>query len=239
MDPVVKIIYDNCTENPELKAGWGFSALIERGSKKILFDTGNDKEAFFSNLEKMEIDYRQITDVVFSHKHKDHTTGSKEILSLLNPHVKIYLPTGFPQKNIPKYLQVEMVEDIAEIDRGIFSIVLKGGLFLYEQSIVMETEKGLIIMTGCCHPGIIQTLQEVQKRSNRPIHLVLGGLHLFQKSQKFIRGIVKEMHSLQVMKVAPCHCSGSYALEEFEKTYGTNFYKIGTGSVLTKEEIYG
>jgi metal-dependent hydrolase (beta-lactamase superfamily II) len=40
----IKIIYDNSKENPNLQEGWGFSAYIDIGSRKILFDTGNDQK---------------------------------------------------------------------------------------------------------------------------------------------------------------------------------------------------
>jgi 7,8-dihydropterin-6-yl-methyl-4-(beta-D-ribofuranosyl)aminobenzene 5'-phosphate synthase len=76
---IFRVIYDNCKENKELQEGWGFSALIEIADRKILFDTGNDRNAFFFNIEKMGIDLKQITDVVFSHKHDDHIAGCIEI----------------------------------------------------------------------------------------------------------------------------------------------------------------
>jgi len=77
----IKIIYDNKKENPAMQEGWGFSCLIDLSDKKILFDTGANKAAFFSNLEQLAIQPETITDVVFSHQHDDHITGLEDVLN--------------------------------------------------------------------------------------------------------------------------------------------------------------
>ncbi len=107
------------------REGWGFSALIETGSRKILFDTGNDKEAFFSNVEKMGIDLSKITDIVFSHKHDDHITGCEEVLEKLPDHCNVYFRKGYPSKKVPKSLQIHKVKDFVEIDKNVYSMALK------------------------------------------------------------------------------------------------------------------
>ena len=63
-----------------MQEGWGFSCLVEVGNRKILFDRGADKEAFFANLQQLRVSLEEITDVVFSHKHSDHVAGLQEIL---------------------------------------------------------------------------------------------------------------------------------------------------------------
>jgi len=229
----ITILYDNCKENRELQEGWGFSALVETSHRKILFDTGNDRDAFFSNIEKLGIDCGEITDVVFSHKHSDHVAGCKEILEKMRQDCRVYLPKGFPSKRVPSHLQIQKVSDFQEIDDNLFSLVLKGGIFLYEQSLILQTEKGLIIMTGCAHPGITNILEAAQKRLKAPLYLVLGGFHLFRKNGRSVEGVVRQFQSLGVSKVAPCHCSGERAIKKFQEAYQHDFYTIGTGSVLT------
>ena len=229
----IKILYDNCKENNALQEGWGFSLLLETKDRKILFDTGNDLNAFFSNTEKMGFDYIKITDVVFSHKHADHVAGCKDILERLQDNTRVYLPKGFPLKKIPQKLQVQYVSDFLEIDENLFSIVLKGGLFLYEQSLILQTEKGLIVITGCAHPGIVNILNAAQNKLKKPIYLALGGFHLFRKNHSFIQKVIDEFKSLQVKKAAPCHCSGPQTILQFQKAYQEDFCKIGTGSILS------
>jgi 7,8-dihydropterin-6-yl-methyl-4-(beta-D-ribofuranosyl)aminobenzene 5'-phosphate synthase len=229
----ISIIYDNCKENSDFQEGWGFSALLEIGQRKILFDTGNDRNAFFSNSEKMDIDCGEITDVIFSHKHHDHVAGCKEILEKMRDSCRLYLPKGFPSKIVPQNLQIQKVLDFQEIDKNLFSMVLKGGIFLYEQSLILQTEKGLIIVTGCAHPGIIKILESAQKRLKAPLYLILGGFHLFRKSSHFIEKTLNKFQDLGVKKVAPCHCSGELTIRRFQEVYKDNFYKIGTGSRLS------
>lgn len=229
----IKILYDNCKENKELQEGWGFSALIETDSKKILFDTGNDRNAFFFNIEKMNIDLSEVTDVVFSHKHKDHVTGCTEILEKLQENCRVFIPRGFPTKIVPRNLQIQKVSDFQEIEKNAFTMVLKGGFFLYEQFLILRSEKGLIIITGCAHPGIIRILEAAQKKLQAPIYLVLGGFHLFRKNCSIIEEIVDTFQALHVAKAAPCHCSGEKTIKKFQDAYQQNFFKLGTGSVLT------
>ncbi|MGC1878866.1 MAG: MBL fold metallo-hydrolase [Rhabdochlamydiaceae bacterium] len=229
----IKIIYDNCKENKDLQEGWGFSAIVETDHRKILFDTGNDRNAFLSNIEKMGIDLREITDVMFSHKHDDHIAGCREILEKLQENCRVYLPKGFPSKMVPQNLLIQKISDFRELEKGIFSIVLKGGIFLHEQSLILQTEKGLVIITGCAHPGIINILEAAQKRLNAPLYLILGGFHLFRKNCCSIEEIVTKFQALEVKKVAPCHCSGELTIGQFQEAYQQDFYKIGTGSVLT------
>lgn len=229
----IRIIYDNCKESKDLQEGWGFSALIETGDRTMLFDTGNDRDAFFSNTEKMGIDYRKITDVIFSHKHRDHVAGCKEILGKLSENCRVFLPKGFPSKIVPQNLQTQKVSDFQEIEKNVFSLVLKGGFFLYEQSLVLKTENGLVVITGCAHPGIINILETAQKKFNAPIYLVLGGFHLFRKNCRFVENVVNKFQALGIKKVAPCHCSGKLTIGRFQEAYQEDFYKIGTGTVLT------
>lgn len=230
----IKIIYDNCKENHHLQEDWGFSALIETGHRKLLFDTGNNRNIFFSNLEKMDIRLDEITDVIFSHKHSDHITGCKEILGKLQRNSRVFLPKGFPLKEVPRqYLQIQKVSDFIEIDTNIYSMPLKGGFLWQEQSLILDTVKGLVIMTGCAHPGIVNIIKTSKAKLNKSIYLVLGGFHLFRENNQFIDDVVSEVQSLKVEKVAPCHCSGQYAIQKFQNVYCNNFYKVGAGTILT------
>lgn len=237
MKPIaIKILYDNCRTNKEFQEGWGFSCLVDLGFRKILFDTGADTQAFFSNLRKFDIQCEEITDVIFSHKHSDHIAGFEEVIGKLKKGSRLFLPKKFPTKKVPSTIHAEIVEDFKEIDAGIYSFVLKGGFFLYEQALVIETQKGLVIITGCAHPGIIRLLQEVQKRLNRSIHLVLGGFHLFRSKQSQIDEIVSQFKALKVEIAAPCHCTGNLAIERFHQAFQDSFCKIGTGTILTLSE---
>lgn len=230
---MIKIIYDNCKTSEEFQEGWGFSALVETSDHKILFDTGNDRDAFFSNAAKMGIDLGQVTGMVFSHKHADHVAGCYEILAKLPQGCPVYLPRGFPHKKIPPTMQVQVNSDLLEVGKNLFVLTLRGGLFLYEQVLVLKVPQGLVVVTGCAHPGITKILEVVEARLGGPLYLVLGGFHLFRKQESFAQKVVDQFQRLQVKKVAPCHCSGKHTIASFEKAYKGDFEKVGAGTVLT------
>jgi 7,8-dihydropterin-6-yl-methyl-4-(beta-D-ribofuranosyl)aminobenzene 5'-phosphate synthase len=74
-----------------MKKDWGFAALVEVGGKRILFDTGNDRDLFAANVKAKGIDLTKLDFVVLSHRHSDHMAGLAHVLSV-NPNVKIYAP---------------------------------------------------------------------------------------------------------------------------------------------------
>jgi len=74
-----------------MKMDWGYSALVEIGGRRILFDTGNNSEIFAHNVAALGVDLRRLDCVVISHRHGDHTDGLRHVLSV-NPSVTIYVP---------------------------------------------------------------------------------------------------------------------------------------------------
>ena len=87
----VTILYDAFGESKGLTKDWGFSALVEHNGKRILFDTGNDAARFEHNVKALAVDLTKLDFVVVSHRHSDHTTGLKYVLSV-NPNVTVYVP---------------------------------------------------------------------------------------------------------------------------------------------------
>ena len=87
----VTILYDAFGKDAAMKKDWGFSALVEVAGKRILFDTGNDRNIFADNVKASGVDLTNLDFVVLSHRHSDHMGGLSHVLSV-NPKVKIYAP---------------------------------------------------------------------------------------------------------------------------------------------------
>jgi 7,8-dihydropterin-6-yl-methyl-4-(beta-D-ribofuranosyl)aminobenzene 5'-phosphate synthase len=236
MSVTISVLYDNRCDNRHLQEGWGFSALIDFAGCKILFDTGGDPSAFTGNAEKMQVDFQKITHLLFSHRHWDHISGLKELTDKLSTNTALYVPKTFPwllRKRASAKLKTTVVKSIEQIAPDIYCMVLPGGFWLHEQVLVLQTPKGLGIITGCAHPGIIHILQQAQNRFKQNISFVLGGFHLLYQPAHQSADVIKAFQTLGVQKVAPCHCSGDHLIRQFQEAYGPEFYKIGTGSVLS------
>ncbi len=101
----VTILYDAFGESTEMTKDWGFSALVEHAGKRILFDTGNNAAIFEHNVKALRVDLTKLDFVVISHRHTDHASGLRYVLSV-NPNVTVYVPSdganGFGGVTIPK-----------------------------------------------------------------------------------------------------------------------------------------
>jgi len=99
----ITILYEAFGKPSILKKDWGYSALIEYGRKRILFDTGNSAQWLKHNVEALGIDLKELDFAVLSHRHGDHTSGLSYLLSV-NPDVAIYTPyevSGFGSPVLP------------------------------------------------------------------------------------------------------------------------------------------
>lgn len=77
-------LYDAFGATAALEKDWGYSALVDYGGRRILFDTGNDAGIFERNVRRLGVDLRRLDAVVISHRHGDHTTGLSHLLAV-NP----------------------------------------------------------------------------------------------------------------------------------------------------------
>jgi len=191
----ITIVYDNCATKQSLKTGWGFSCLIETEDKApILFDTGADGATLFYNMEELGINPRDIGVIVISHAHGDHTGGLWDILAV-NRSAEIYVPASLGASIRGR--KVTAVKGRLPISDKVFSTGELGGV---EQSLVLNTDKGIVVVTGCSHPGVSAVLDAASEFGE--VFGIVGGLHGFSDFDR-LRGL-----SL----ICPCHCT-QYKLE--------------------------
>ncbi|MBN2059704.1 MAG: MBL fold metallo-hydrolase [Deltaproteobacteria bacterium] len=229
------IVYDNNISKKGLTSAWGFSCLIILSQKFILFDTGGDPSILLENMEEMDIDPEKLDSVVLSHVHWDHVGGLSALLGIQKRPIIAYLPKSFPD-NFKKQVAL-MGADVKEIggslmiDNGVYTTG-ELGLSIKEQSLVLKTVNGLVIITGCAHPGIVEIVDHAKKLFKEDVYLLIGGFHLTGKSTKEITAIVEQLDKLNVKRVAPCHCSGNTARDLFKRHYGNNYIECGVGLLL-------
>lgn len=217
-----------------MKADWGFSVVIMGLGKEILFDTGTKPEIFDSNFRQSGLDISKIDILVFSHEHGDHTGGLSSFVKM-----KTGIPVVFPysfsaefKQDLKKYgLTPLLVKDPAMICRHLYT----SGEFDFsipEQALVLDTKKGLVVMTGCAHPGIIEMLKEMKSKFNKNIYMVFGGFHLLNKTDKEMDSIIADMKSLGVVKCGATHCTGEKQIKMFNEAFGDNYFELGAGNTI-------
>jgi 7,8-dihydropterin-6-yl-methyl-4-(beta-D-ribofuranosyl)aminobenzene 5'-phosphate synthase len=233
---VITTVYDNYAVDTRLTKSWGFAAAVVFPAATILFDTGGDSSILLANMRQMKIDPKGVHAVVISHIHGDHLDGLQGLLAQ-NSEVRAFIPAAFPDsvRNMIRATGADFVDVTGPIE-VIPGVSATGPLGdgLDEQALVVETNAGLVVMTGCAHPGIVHVVKEAHdQRLGQPIALVMGGFHLLSADAADVAGIIDSFRRLGVKKVAPSHCTGDAARSQFRKAYGPDFIEGGAGMILS------
>jgi len=207
----ITIIYDNeifkdTKDTRGLRVGWGFSCFIQIKDKNILFDTGWDGDILISNMKKLGIDPQDIDLVVISHSHWDHSGGIAKISSL-NKDLKIYVPQSFSERlkrEIKKRSELyEVSSSASKICTQVYTtgeiegsyLIRKTRTYIKEQSLIIFSKKGLVVISGCAHSGVDKILKSASKFGK--VHALIGGLHDFEEYN-----LLKD-----ISLIVPTHCT--------------------------------
>jgi 7,8-dihydropterin-6-yl-methyl-4-(beta-D-ribofuranosyl)aminobenzene 5'-phosphate synthase len=235
----ITVVYDNNPYREDLETAWGFSCVIKSPEKTILFDTGSDGARLLSNMEKMDIDPEEVDVVVLSHIHGDHVGGLHAFLEK-NHEVTMYVPESFPERfkrEAEDYGAVVLdVKEPVKIHEYFHSTGQMGN-GIKEQALVIGTDRGLIVITGCAHPGIVKIVEKAKNVTRDKVLLVIGGYHLGGKNKDEIQNIISDFRKLGVNYVGPCHCTGDTAKQLFKKEYMKYFINVGVGKIITFEDL--
>lgn len=236
----ITVVFDNNSFRPGLTTGWGFSCLVKGPEKTILFDTGGDGTVLLTNMKELGIDPAGIDAVVLSHAHRDHVGGLEELLAV-NPAVTVFLPRSFPAPFKSRLRQAGIrtteIDRFAPIGDNVYTTGEMGGDPI-EQSLLVHSGTGIIVITGCAHPGIVKILTTAKKQlQTEQIFLAMGGFHLPEKSPEELRAMAAAFRRLGVRRVGPCHCSGDTARSIFAEEYGDRYIEVGVGQDIDQNEL--
>jgi len=128
------------------------------------------------------------------------------------------------------------VDSLTEVAPGIYLIAtvsqMPGTLELRELSLAIKTPRGLVLATGCSHPGIEKILEASMTVDNH-IHLIFGGLHLVTTPDPEVERITTALHEKwKVDLIAPGHCTGEPAFAALRKAFGEGYLYAGLGTIL-------
>lgn len=104
--------------------------------------------------------------------------------------------------------------------------------FLDETAIVIKTEKGLVVLAGCSHVGIINLLSNIRQERKEPIYMVIGGTHLVNAKEERIVKTANALKELGILKVAVSHCTGDEGAEYLRNAFGEDYMENHTGNVI-------
>ena len=212
MATIITILYDNTAWLKSLPADWGFACLVEARGKKILFDTGAKGPLLLGNMQALQIDPLEVDTVFISHNHWDHTGGLADFLKV-NP-VSVYLPESCPQNGTPP--GSVRVSAPLEIYPGIYST---GELQGIEQSLVIRTDDGIVVVVGCAHPGVKAILTAASAFGR--IRALVGGLHGFDDFR-----LIKSLET-----ICPTHCTRH--IPKIKTRFPDAFISGGAGRVIS------
>ncbi len=171
---------------------------------------------------------------MLSHEHRDHTGGLERVLRA-NPKVVVYHPASF-SRTFVDWIHRSTVRAVA-VDEPVTigpDLFLTGelGSTIREQALIVKSADGLVVVTGCSHPGIVEIVERTRALHPEPIDAVVGGFHLMQHSDAATRRVIARLRELGVRRCGPCHCTGERQIELFRQAFGDAFVPMGVGRVL-------
>ena len=231
----IRVLYDNRSKDGFV-ADWGFSAFIEADCGNILFDTGADATVLSRNMELFGISPNDVDAVFISHNHWDHTGGLKYIVSAKSD-IEVFVPESdceeFEEELPESSICVPISEPTYISECAVSTGVMNTGLEKpsHEQSLVLKTQEGSVLVVGCSHPGIVNIVRFAYELAGEKLFLVIGGFHLYKKSRSEVIQIAESLKEF-VENVAPCHCTGEEAIGLFKEVWKDKFIEVVAGSEL-------
>lgn len=277
----ITILCENTVPTPGLLGEHGFAAYVETPDANILFDTGQGF-GLIQNALRLQKDLRQVSQVVLSHGHFDHTGGLLAFLNLRGPcdiaaHPDVlserfrWMPAGKEEKpvsiGIPwreAYLTTrgarfkwhktftEIAPDVyvsGEVPRKTafetgdpkFVVRQDGNWvsdpFLDDYSLVLKTSRGLVVLLGCAHAGLINIIEHaITQTGEERIHAILGGTHLGFSPEPQLEQTIPVLKKYRVELLATSHCTGQRPIARLASEFGKAFAFGHVGFILSMPE---
>lgn len=212
----IDILYDNQIYKARngLKNAWGFSCLIKDKKNTILFDTGGEGSILLNNMEKLNVNPKDIEKIVISHEHWDHNGGLKDLIDFLED-IEIY---RIADEKPNDRLHLNIVEEEQSLTDRIYTTGRLKGYPVDEQSLVINGKKGFYVITGCSHSGVNNIIKKTEEYGR--ISGIIGGLHGF-----------KNFHILKDLDlICATHCT-KYK-DKINKIYPSTSIEGGVGKII-------
>jgi len=218
----------------------GLSFYVEADDRCILFDTGQNL-AIANNAEVLGIDLGRIDTVILSHGHYDHSSGLKSLLDCntnftLCAHPDVFDPKLRGAGDKHKYIEIPFKNDFEAVETDFY--LEKGDDYpadtlADDRALILDTDKGLVVLLGCSHRGVVNTLNHVTEITGRQrIHAIMGGLHLGKASDEKLLKIVDHLDAFGLEKIGVGHCTGPKAFVALANEFKERVFLNTVGNVM-------
>lgn len=232
----LRVLAEGSTKFQRFIKHWGLSILID---DDILFDAFGKPSYLIKQFKKLNADIGKIKYIVLSHDDWDHVSGLWYILEK-NKNVIVCICPNFSQEIKEKIracgVTIIEIKGFQQICKGVYSTGEMPGnsekRTIYEQSLVLESDKGLVIITGCAHQGILRIVETIKNRFKQKIYLLIGGMHLKDSSRQDIADVILKLKEYDIEKIAPMHCTGRCAARLMQKEFKDNFIRVKQGKIV-------
>ncbi|MFZ5802405.1 MAG: MBL fold metallo-hydrolase [Candidatus Omnitrophota bacterium] len=232
----LRLIAQGSSRWDRFRKRWGLSFLL---GEDLLFDTFGREDIFRKNLEKFGVAREQIKHVVLSHEDWDHITGFRSLASKERPRPVYLCRDSQPAvKALLRDLGARLIEidGPAEITEGVFTLgqmpaVTRHGP-LTEQALAVRSPRGISVVTGCAHPGILAIVEKAAAFFGKSISTICGGFHMKENSEEENTRILETLRARGVERIVPLHCTGIKACALFRARYGDSCIDLREGGTL-------
>ncbi|MFW6159216.1 MAG: MBL fold metallo-hydrolase [Planctomycetota bacterium] len=235
------VLIENSAGRADLAAEHGFSAWIDTGSHRVLFDTGTSG-AVVQNAEALGVDLSRADVIVLSHGHYDHVGGlpavCKETAGAVicsHPDANVdplghdSLTSRSPEEVVPGVHMTGQVPRVTDFETRREPPIPQPD----DQAIFFRAPEGVVVVVGCAHAGVVNTLRYVARLAEVDrIHAVFGGTHLAGAPAARLEATADAFRELGIERLGPCHCTGEGPVRYFAERFPDRFFTCQTGTVL-------
>lgn len=187
-----------------------------------------------------------------------YNTAHEKVYSLSNPDFteNYKTPMAFRQALEKEGVQFIVVDDVMELAEGVFLTGpisrihpeknVSPGFYLKtvdgyvadtvpeSQVIGIDTSEGWLLVSGCGHAGIINASEQLNRIKKQPIHMGIGGFHLFRATEKTILWTADRLNDFGYKKIVGAHCTGAYATHRLAQLLGFPRPNVSIGAIGTR-----